>query len=270
MGTHPASARAHGLHELQCVTRHQDNSFLRRRGKMAIWRSSTSDVGAYRKQLEEQERADLLSRRSGAPDWQSEVGSGVSRCSCTGADMNRVPRRRLNLPLRSAAVAEAAPQELLMIDVAPQMAAEAAVRGSVGTSRRVLDEAYETGTAILGSMASQRDTLKVHGTAHCVWPGTCNSSAAGHVTDWDMDSVLLQAAQRRALDVINSIGLSDSLLRVIDRRQRMVRWIVYGGMVSWPPCRRQKRAHIVVHICVVATAPNVHFSMHHLESETTR
>ena len=43
--------------------------------------------------------------------------------------------------------------------------------------------------------------------------------------------MLLQAAQRRALDVINSIGLSDSLLRVIDRRQRMDRWIVYGGMV---------------------------------------
>lgn len=46
-----------------------------------------------------------------------------------------------------------------------------------------------------------------------------------------MHSVRLQAAQRRALDVINSIGLSDSLLRVIDRRQRMDRWIVYGGMV---------------------------------------
>ena len=66
-------------------------------------------------------------------------------------------------------VAEAAQQSLLMIDVAPQMAAEAAVRGSVGTSRRVLDEAYETGTAILGSMASQRDTLKVHEIAHDVW-----------------------------------------------------------------------------------------------------
>lgn len=42
-----------------------------------------------------------------------------------------------------------------------QMAAEAVVRGNVGNSRRILDEAYETGTAILGSMASQRNTLKV-------------------------------------------------------------------------------------------------------------
>jgi golgi SNAP receptor complex member 2 len=56
-----------------------------------------------------------------------------------------------------------------------------------------------------------------------------------------MHSALSQAAQRRALDVINSIGLSDSLLRVIDRRQRMDRWIVYGGMVSWPPNRKQTR-----------------------------
>jgi hypothetical protein len=46
-------------------------------------------VGACRKHLEEQERADLLSRRSGAPDWQSEVGSCVRWCSCMEADMNR-------------------------------------------------------------------------------------------------------------------------------------------------------------------------------------
>lgn len=37
---------------------------------------------------------------------------------------------------------------------------EAAV-ASVQTSRRVVNEAYETGLAILGRMAGQRDTLKV-------------------------------------------------------------------------------------------------------------
>ena len=41
----------------------------------------------------------------------------------------------------------------------------------------------------------------------------------------------LQAAHRKALDVLNSLGLSDSLLRVIDRRQRLDKWITYGGMV---------------------------------------
>ena len=41
-----------------------------------------------------------------------------------------------------------------------------------------------------------------------------------------------QAAHRKALDVLNSLGLSDSLLRVIARRQRLDKWITYGGMVS--------------------------------------
>ena len=41
----------------------------------------------------------------------------------------------------------------------------------------------------------------------------------------------MQSAQRKALDILNSLGLSDSLLRVIDRRQRMDKWITYGGML---------------------------------------
>ena len=41
----------------------------------------------------------------------------------------------------------------------------------------------------------------------------------------------LQSAQRKALDVLNSLVLSDSLLRIIDRRQRMDKWLTYGGMI---------------------------------------
>ena len=41
-----------------------------------------------------------------------------------------------------------------------------------------------------------------------------------------------QAAQRKMFDVLNNVGLSDSLLRVIDRRHKMDRWLTYGGMVS--------------------------------------
>ena len=40
-----------------------------------------------------------------------------------------------------------------------------------------------------------------------------------------------QAAQRKMLDVLNTVGLSNSLLRVIDRRHKMDRWLTYGGMV---------------------------------------
>ena len=41
----------------------------------------------------------------------------------------------------------------------------------------------------------------------------------------------MQSAQRKMLDVLNSVGLSDSLLRVIDRRQRVDKWVTYGGMI---------------------------------------
>lgn len=104
-----------------------------------------------RKQVEEQERDELLARRSNMPDWQS------------------------------------------------QAAEEAQQRASVGNSRRVLDEAYETGVAVLESMSDQRDRLK--------------------------------SAQRKIFDVMNSVGLSSSLLRLIDRRHKLDRWITYGGMV---------------------------------------
>lgn len=47
----------------------------------------------------------------------------------------------------------------------------------------------------------------------------------------DSDTAV-QSAHRKLLDTLNSVGLSDSLLRVIERRQTLDKWIVYGGMVS--------------------------------------
>lgn len=40
----------------------------------------------------------------------------------------------------------------------------------------------------------------------------------------------MQSAHRRALDVVNSVGFGDSLLRMIERRQRLDIWLVYGGL----------------------------------------
>lgn len=41
----------------------------------------------------------------------------------------------------------------------------------------------------------------------------------------------LKNAHRKVLDIANRIGLSSSLLRVIERRDIVDKWIVYGGMV---------------------------------------
>jgi Golgi SNAP receptor complex protein 2 len=70
----------------------------------------------------------------------------------------------------------------------------------VHNSKRVLEEAYETGVGIIGSMSGQRERLK--------------------------------ATHRRVLDVLNRVGLSDSVLRLVERRQRLDQVMVYGGMLG--------------------------------------
>ncbi|KAK1310678.1 Membrin-11 [Acorus calamus] len=37
--------------------------------------------------------------------------------------------------------------------------------------------------------------------------------------------------QRKALDVLNTVGLSNSVLKLIERRHRLDKWIAYAGMV---------------------------------------
>lgn len=76
---------------------------------------------------------------------------------------------------------------------------EAQAVQSVRNSSRMLDEAYATGVAILSKYSEQRDHLK--------------------------------RAQRKALDVLNRLGLSNSVLRLIERRNRIDRWIKYAGMI---------------------------------------
>eukprot|EP00249_Psilotum_nudum_P015020 c25123_g2_i1 orf=97-792(+) len=65
-------------------------------------------------------------------------------------------------------------------------------------SSRMIDEAYATGTAVLAKYAEQRDRLK--------------------------------RAQRKALDILNTVGLSSSVLKLIERRHRTDKWISYMGM----------------------------------------
>ncbi|GAA0174028.1 SNARE protein [Lithospermum erythrorhizon] len=76
---------------------------------------------------------------------------------------------------------------------------EAQARLSARNSATMLEEAYSTGVAILSKYSEQRDHLK--------------------------------RAQRKALDVLNTLGLSNSVLRLIERRNRVDKWIKYGGMI---------------------------------------
>jgi Golgi SNAP receptor complex protein 2 len=77
---------------------------------------------------------------------------------------------------------------------------EAEGRERVHRSKQVAEEAYQTGVSVLGAMSQQRDRLK--------------------------------SAHRKVLDVLNTIGLSDSVLRIAERRIAVDKLIAYGGMAA--------------------------------------
>lgn len=76
---------------------------------------------------------------------------------------------------------------------------EAQAMQSARNSSQMLEEAYSTGVAILSKYSEQRDRLK--------------------------------RAQRKALDILNTVGLSNSVLKLIERRHRVDKWIKYAGMI---------------------------------------
>eukprot|EP00743_Colponemidia_sp_Colp-15_P005774 GILK01006206.1.p1 GENE.GILK01006206.1~~GILK01006206.1.p1 ORF type:complete len:212 (-),score=25.51 GILK01006206.1:161-796(-) len=70
---------------------------------------------------------------------------------------------------------------------------------SLKEQNNLIDGIFETGRSVLTSLSSQGATLK--------------------------------GAQRRVLDIANVLGLSNSLMRVIERRHSVDKWLVLGGMI---------------------------------------
>lgn len=71
-------------------------------------------------------------------------------------------------------------------------------RNSLQQSAAMLDEALGTGRSILDSLVGQNSMLK--------------------------------GAKKKLLDAANVMGVSSSLVQIIDRRQTGDKWLVYGGM----------------------------------------
>ncbi|KAL2329194.1 hypothetical protein Fmac_022621 [Flemingia macrophylla] len=76
---------------------------------------------------------------------------------------------------------------------------EAQAMQSVRNSSREMENANAIGEAILSSIHGQRERLK--------------------------------SAHRKALDILNTVGISNSVLRLIERRNRVDQWIKYAGML---------------------------------------
>lgn len=76
--------------------------------------------------------------------------------------------------------------------------AESGARKSAQRSSSMVDELLETGASVLGNLGEQSATLR--------------------------------NVKRKMFSVLDKMGVSTSLLRVIDRRQRLDAILVYGGM----------------------------------------
>ncbi|CAN6910898.1 unnamed protein product [Brassica oleracea] len=77
---------------------------------------------------------------------------------------------------------------------------DAQAMNSVKKSKRLLEDSFLSEFAILANYAEQRDRSK--------------------------------RAHGKALDVLNTVGLSKSVLRLIERRNGVDTWIEYAGMIT--------------------------------------
>lgn len=120
------------------------------------------------------------------------------------ADALRIALDKVGVSHQRRHIEEAQRQELLqrradgwpVVDLGEEIAA----RKRLQSSKQVVEEAYQTGVNVLGAMSTQRDTLK--------------------------------NAHRKALDVLTALGLSDSILKLAERRIAMDKLIAYGGMLG--------------------------------------
>lgn len=77
--------------------------------------------------------------------------------------------------------------------------AELAENSSLQRSGRMLNEYIAVGQETMSNLMSQKERLK--------------------------------GIQRKAFDILNSLGIANTLMRAVERRDSVDQWIVYGGMV---------------------------------------
>jgi Golgi SNAP receptor complex protein 2 len=131
--------------------------------------------------------------------WKRKVEAVAEEADAMRSGLDRCGSRQARRQTEEAQHAELLQRRA---DGRPAMdlGAEVASRRHVENSKRAAEEAYLTGVDVLGAMAGQRDRLK--------------------------------SAQRRVFDVLNAVGLSDSVLRVAERRLAVDKLIAYGGMLG--------------------------------------
>lgn len=102
---------------------------------------------------------------------------------------------------------------------------------SLQNSSQMVSELTMMSQSILGDLGDQRTRMKVgcclivHSLRNCLHHADENTNCVTVSID------ALQSARTKALDIANRLGLSSSLLRVIERRDTVDFWIVIAGMI---------------------------------------
>ena len=155
-------------------------------------------------QVESQWRVLVVKETSGKRDiWKRKVEQIVEDCDQYRVSLDRFKSRetRRNAEQRDR---DELMQRVTTDDdfrlLVGQYDAESGARVSLQRSGGMVDDLLVHAGTVLGSLGDQRERLK--------------------------------GAQHRMLDFLNTVGVSSSLLRVIDRRQRMDAMLVYGGMFA--------------------------------------
>lgn len=153
-------------------------------------------------QIESQWRILVVQENSSKRDlWKRKVEQIVEDCDQFRVSLDRFKsrenRRQAEERDRAELMQRVASDDEFRLLVG-QYDAEAGAKISLEKSGGMMDELLAHGSNVLGVLGDQRDRLK--------------------------------GAQHKMLDLLNSVGVSSSLLRVIDRRQRMDAILVYGGM----------------------------------------
>ena len=165
--------------------------------------SKLRELQKVSQQIESQWRILVVQENSSKRDiWKRKVEQVVEECDQFRVSLERFKSRETRRQ------AEERDREELMQRVTSddefrllvnQYDAEAGAKMSLQRSGGMVDDLLAHGASVLGALGEQKERLK--------------------------------GAQHKMLDLLNSIGVSASLLRVIDRRQRMDAMLVYGGML---------------------------------------
>ena len=167
----------------------------------ASLQSKHAELARVARELEQQQRVLLMSEGAGRRDiWKHKVEQVVEETDQLRAALEKHTRREHRRQVEERERAELL-QRVTDVEVnLGEADLEAQALASVNRSSSMVDDLLAHGTAILGSMAEQRDRIK--------------------------------SAQRRVLDVLNATGMSERLLKAAGDRQKQDALLVYGGIAA--------------------------------------